>query len=98
MQVGFPWKYTLRPGEFYTVTMNTPHTLEAGPDGVRVLTMSSPANFVDLIRRTGTPEADATPDTEWDLELFNKITAELGDVILGPPGMRPADLPDSDPA
>ncbi|WP_051023280.1 cupin domain-containing protein [Nocardia pneumoniae] len=53
--------YTLGPGDFYTITMNTPHTLEAGPAGARVLTMSSPALFVDLIRRAGTPEANATP-------------------------------------
>ncbi|MFJ9365178.1 cupin domain-containing protein [Nocardia sp. NPDC101769] len=90
--------YTLGPGDFYTITMNTPHMLEAGPEGVRVLAMSSPAHFVDLIRRAGTPEAEATTDTEWDLELFNTITTELGDVILGPPGMRPADLPDDNPA
>ncbi|MFD3461024.1 hypothetical protein ACFWVM_15030 [Nocardia fluminea] len=86
--------YTLGPGDFYTITVHTPHALEAGPDGARVLTMSSPAHFVDLIRRAGTPEADATPDTEWDLALFDSITTELGDTILGPPGMRPADLPD----
>ncbi len=85
--------YTLQSGDFYTITMNTPHALAAGTEGARVLTMSSPAHFVDLIRRAGTPEADATPDTEWDLELFDRLTAEHGDVILGPPGMRPADLP-----
>ncbi|MQY16977.1 cupin domain-containing protein [Nocardia macrotermitis] len=86
--------YTLGPGDFYTITMNTAHTIEAGPEGARTLTMSSPAYFVDLIRRAGTPRSEATPDTEWDLALFDKITAEQGDIILGPPGMTPADLPD----
>ncbi|MRH92143.1 cupin domain-containing protein [Nocardia sp. SYP-A9097] len=93
-----PDTHTLGPGDFYTITMNTPHALEAGPEGARVLNISSPAHFVDLIRRAGTPEAEATPDTEWDLELFNKITTEVGDVILGPPGMTPADFRDNNPA
>ncbi|WP_025347814.1 cupin domain-containing protein [Nocardia nova] len=84
--------FTLRPNDFYTITRDTPHTLLAGPAGARILNMSSPANFVDLIRRTGTPESEAGPDTEWDLDLFNQVATEHGDVILGPPGMTPDQL------
>ncbi|MFD8565705.1 cupin domain-containing protein [Streptomyces sp. NPDC059639] len=86
--------YTLRSGDFYRVPMNTPHTIKAGEDGARALTISSPARFTELIRRAGTPAHLATPETEWDMGLFQAITEELGDVILGPPGATPADLKD----
>ena len=45
--------------------------------------------------RTGTPVQLATPETELDLELFMAVTTELGDVVLGPPGMLPADYENS---
>lgn len=89
-----PDTFTLGPNDFYTITQNTPHTLLAGPAGARILTMSSPAHFVDLIRRTGTLESEAGPHPEWDLDLFTRVAAEHGDVILGPPGMVPAQLTD----
>jgi hypothetical protein len=43
-------------------------------------------------RPGGTPVHLATPDTEFDAELFMAVTTELGDVVLGPPGTTPADL------
>ncbi|WP_121715593.1 cupin domain-containing protein [Streptomyces sp. E5N91] len=84
--------YTLRSGDFYRVPMNTPHTIKAGEDGARTLAITSPARFAELIRRTGTPAHLATAETEWDMELFQKVTEEFGDVILGPPGATPASL------
>jgi hypothetical protein len=54
----------------------------------------SPAGFAELIERAGTPARLATPDTAFDAELFAAVTTELGDVIVGPPGMTPADLPE----
>jgi quercetin dioxygenase-like cupin family protein len=83
---------TLRPGDFYTLRLNVPHAIHAGPDGCRALTLSSPAGFGKLIARTATPAALESPDTELDAELFAAVCAELGDVILGPPGALPADL------
>jgi mannose-6-phosphate isomerase-like protein (cupin superfamily) len=85
----------LRAGDFYAVPMGTPHTLEAGPEGSHALTISSPAGFAELIARAGTPAHLATADTELDTEVFAAVAADLGDVILGPPGMTPADLPDA---
>jgi mannose-6-phosphate isomerase-like protein (cupin superfamily) len=38
----------------------------------------------------------ATAETELDDELFMAVTTELGDVVLGPPGMTPADLTPAD--
>jgi mannose-6-phosphate isomerase-like protein (cupin superfamily) len=83
---------TLRPGDFYTIGMNVPHAIHAGPDGGRALTLSSPAGFGKVIARTATPVELAAPDTELNTELFMAVCVELGDVILGPPGALPADL------
>jgi mannose-6-phosphate isomerase-like protein (cupin superfamily) len=87
-----PDTFTLRSGDFYAIPMNTPHTIKAGADGARALTISSPARFAELIRRTGTPAHLATPETDWDMGLFLAVAEEFGDVILGPPGATPADL------
>jgi mannose-6-phosphate isomerase-like protein (cupin superfamily) len=89
---------TLRSGDFYAVPKNVPHAMESGPEGVRALQISSPAGFAELIARTGTPAHLATAETEFDAELFMAVSAELGDVILGPPGTTPADLAKRDGA
>jgi quercetin dioxygenase-like cupin family protein len=83
----------LRPGDLYTIRRNVPHMLQAGPDGADTLNISSPAAFAELVERTATPARLAGPDTELDLELFLRVTAELGDTVLGPPGTRPGSLP-----
>ncbi|MFG1928998.1 cupin domain-containing protein [Cryptosporangium sp. NPDC048952] len=85
---------TLRPGDYFAIPMQVPHALQAGPEGVRALQISSPAGFAELISRVGTPAELATPDTPFDVELFTKLATEMGDVILGPPGAVPADLTD----
>jgi len=69
-----------------------PHAIKAGPNGCRSLLITSPAGFAKLIARAATPARLAGPDTEMDLEIFTSVSAELGDQILGPPGMLPADL------
>ena len=86
---------TLRSGDFYAIPMNTPHAIEAGPNGAHALQISSPAAFAELVARAGTPARLASAETELDMELFEHVTAELGDVILGPPGMLPSELPGS---
>ncbi|MET7511871.1 cupin domain-containing protein [Streptomyces sp. NPDC005480] len=87
-----PDTFTLRSGDFYTIPMNTPHTIKAGTEGARALHISTPARFAELIRRTGTPAHLATSETDWDMGLFQSVTEEFGDIILGPPGAIPADL------
>jgi hypothetical protein len=87
---------TLRSGDFYTIGLNVPHAIHAGPDGGRALTLSSPAGFGRLIAQAATPVDLASVDTELDLELFTAVTTELGDVVLGPPGALPADLEQAD--
>jgi mannose-6-phosphate isomerase-like protein (cupin superfamily) len=81
-----PDKVTLTSGDYYAVPMNTPHAVQTGPDGARALLISSPAGFAELLARSGTPARLATPQTEFDADLFMAVTTELGDVILGPPG------------
>lgn len=87
-----PDVFTLGPGDFYVIAKNTPHTINAGPDGARALNLTNPGNFAELISRTGTPAHLARPETEWDMALFQAVTDEFGDVVLGPPGMTPAEL------
>lgn len=69
----------------------TPHAVKTGPDGARALLISSPAGFAELLARTGTPVRLATPQTEFNEELFMSVTTELGDVVLGPPGTTPGE-------
>jgi mannose-6-phosphate isomerase-like protein (cupin superfamily) len=87
-----PDRVTLRSGDYYAVPMNIPHAIRSGPEGSRALQISSPAGFAELIARAGTPAHLATPETEFDADLFMAVTTDLGDVILGPPGTTPADL------
>ncbi|WP_049568460.1 cupin domain-containing protein [Streptomyces sp. SBT349] len=85
-------KVTLRSGDFYTIPLRVPHAIAAGPDGARALNISSPAGFAELIARAGTPLRLATATTALDVELFNALAEEMGDILLGPPGATPADL------
>ena len=89
---------TLGPGDYYCVPPNVPHTFQSGPDGCRAIVISSPASFAELIARTGTPAQLAGPETEFDIDRFMKVTIELGDVLLGPPGTKPADVRPGDGA
>jgi mannose-6-phosphate isomerase-like protein (cupin superfamily) len=79
----------LGPGGFCTVPRNVPHMIRAGPRGARALVISSPAGFAELVERAGTPARLAGPATDLDVEVFMRVTTELGDVLLGPPGTRP---------
>lgn len=91
-------KVTLRSGDFYTIPLRVPHAIAAGPEGARALNISSPAGFAEIIARAGTPLHLATDATTLDVELFSAVAEELGDIVLGPPGATPADLPPDHPA
>lgn len=79
-----------------TLAKDTPHTIKAGDDGARTLAISSPARFAELISRTGTPAHLDTTETAWDMGLFQAVTEEFGDIILGLPGATPAGLQRND--
>ncbi|MFE7030057.1 cupin domain-containing protein [Streptomyces sp. NPDC057621] len=85
-------KVTLRSGDFYTIPLRVPHAIAAGPDGARALNISTPAGFAEVIARTATPLHLFTETTALDVELFNAVAEEMGDLLLGPPGSTPADL------
>ena len=87
-----PDQLTVGPGGYYHIPLHVPHTLRAGDEDTHALLISSPAGFAELVARAGAPAHLVTPETEPDLALFQTVTAELGDVTLGPPGMTPAEL------
>jgi quercetin dioxygenase-like cupin family protein len=87
-----PDQLTVGPGGYYHIPLHVPHTLRAGDEDTHALLISSPAGFAELVARAGAPAHLVTPETEPDLALFQAVTAELGDVTLGPPGMTPAEL------
>jgi quercetin dioxygenase-like cupin family protein len=84
---------TLRAGDYYRVPTDVAHAVRAGPEGSRALIISSPAGFGGLIERTGVPVGQPDAEGAFDPARFLAVTAELGDVVLGPPGTTPADLP-----
>jgi uncharacterized cupin superfamily protein len=79
-------KLTLRAGDYHHIPLNVPHTIQAGSEDTHALNISSPAGFAELIARAGTPTHRDSRDADVDAERFMKVTTELGDVVLGPPG------------
>lgn len=79
----------LRSGDFNLIPRHVPHAVRSGPHGCRALLVTSPAGFAELIARSGTPAHRAGRETTFDVELFQRVTEELGDVVLGPPGTLP---------
>jgi quercetin dioxygenase-like cupin family protein len=75
---------TIGSGEFLAAPPNVPHTLRAGPEGVRYLLFVS-GRFEAFVRAVG---ALGEPDPE----RLTAIAAEHGIDILGPPGMLPTEL------
>jgi hypothetical protein len=62
-----------------------------GDDPGRGLIAASPSGFARLITEVGTPDGgDGTPPSAPpDREIFRRVSAELDDEILGPPGALP---------
>ena len=81
-----------RAGELCTIPMDVPHAIHVGPSGARALVISSPAGFAELVVRAGVPVGSAAGESGLDGERLLAVAHELGDVILGPPGLTPADL------
>jgi mannose-6-phosphate isomerase-like protein (cupin superfamily) len=79
-------KAVLAPGESFLISPGTPHVVGVLSDkSARALVVAAPNGFARLIAATGT--VDETEPT--DLALFERIAAEIGDEILGPPGTLP---------
>ena len=85
-------KAVLRPGDDLLIPAGTAHAVAATGDGPgRALVVASPSGFARLITEAGTPDegGGAPPSAAPDMDLFLRVSDELGDEILGPPGALP---------
>lgn len=78
-------KVVLTPGESFLIPPGTPHVVATLDKPARGLVVAAPSAFARLIEATGTvDEQEAT-----DMALFERISDEIGDEFLGPPGTLP---------
>ena len=78
-------KVVLTAGNSFLISPGIPHVVGVSDKPARGLVVAAPSAFARLIEATGT--VDQTEPT--DMALFERISAEIGDEILGPPGMLP---------
>ncbi|MBM0744413.1 cupin domain-containing protein [Phormidium sp. CLA17] len=79
-------KVVLSPGESYLISSGTPHVVAVLSDKpARGLVVAAPSAFARLIEATGT--VDETEQI--DMALFDRISVEIGDELLGLPGDLP---------
>lgn len=86
----------LEAGDTFVAPRSVPHTHRAATERARWLSMtfaSSAGRYEDFVRAVGTPLADGgiEPTAEEDAVLL-AFAAPSGILVLGPPGMLPADL------
>jgi mannose-6-phosphate isomerase-like protein (cupin superfamily) len=76
-------KFVLSAGESFFISPCTPHAIGVFSDQpARGLVVAAPSSFARLIAAVGTLDETAAPD----MTLFERISAEIGDEILGLPG------------
>jgi hypothetical protein len=82
----------LHPGDDFLIPAGTAHVVAAtGDDHGRPLVVASPSGFARPITVAGTPDegGGVQPSTTPDMNVYLRISAELGDEILGPLGRLP---------
>lgn len=80
-------KLVLSTGESFLIPVGTPHVVAAiGDQPARGLVIAAPSAFARLIAAVGTQNKAETSD----MALFERVSAEIGDEILGPPGTLPS--------
>lgn len=80
-------KIELSASETVMIPAGIPHVFAAlGDAPARGLVVAAPSAFARLVATVGTPERADMPD----MELFDRISAEIGDEVLGPPGTLPS--------
>lgn len=80
-------KVVLTTGESFLIPVGTPHVVAALSDRpARGLVIAAPSGFARLIAATGALSKTETPN----MALFDRISAEIGDEVLGPPGTFPS--------
>ncbi|MEH2321665.1 cupin domain-containing protein [Nostoc sp.] len=79
-------KVVLNTGESFLIPAGTPHVVAALSDQpARGLVIAAPSGFARLIAAIGTLDENETPD----MALFERISTEIGDEMLGLPGELP---------
>jgi mannose-6-phosphate isomerase-like protein (cupin superfamily) len=79
-------KFVLSAGESFLISPCTPHAIGVFSDRpARGLVVAAPSSFARLIAAVGTLDETAAPD----MALFERLSAEIGDEILGPPRPLP---------
>ncbi|MBW4579105.1 MAG: cupin domain-containing protein [Tildeniella nuda ZEHNDER 1965/U140] len=79
-------KVVLNAGESFLIPAGTVHVVGVvGEKPARGLMVTSPSSFARLIAAVGTQDANGVPD----MALAERISNEIGDEILGPPGALP---------
>jgi mannose-6-phosphate isomerase-like protein (cupin superfamily) len=79
-------KFVLSASESFLISPCTPHAIGVFSDRpARGLVVAAPSSFARLIAAVGTLDETAAPD----MALFERLSAEIGDEILGPPGALP---------
>ncbi|AVH71092.1 cupin domain-containing protein [Nostoc sp. 'Lobaria pulmonaria (5183) cyanobiont'] len=82
-------KVVLNAGESFLIPAGTPHVVAALSDQpARGLVVAAPSGFARLIAAVGT--VDETEASH--MALFDRISTEIGDEILGPPGALPLNM------
>ncbi|WP_227767399.1 cupin domain-containing protein [Hymenobacter sp. 15J16-1T3B] len=79
----------LGPGQSHFIPQGIAHSVAAtSPEPAKGLVVASPSGFAALIQAVGTPSDGSgnLPTSPPDLEAFMRISAEIGDENLAPPG------------
>ncbi|CAA9576103.1 hypothetical protein AVDCRST_MAG81-2260 [uncultured Synechococcales cyanobacterium] len=80
-------KVVLSPGESFLISPGTPHVVAVLSDQpARGLVVAAPSAFARLIAAAGRVDETEPPD----MALFERISTEIGDELLGAPGDLPS--------
>ena len=82
----------LHAGEYANTPPDTPYAIAVTSQTTsKRLTITSPSGLTQLIEKVGVEgkNAGVRPDAPPDMALFQRASAEVGDVPLGPLGSRP---------
>lgn len=81
-------EWTLQPGGFAFLPRRQPHAFRTGPDGARILQLTSPAQFERFARELGEPAAALIlPEPgPLDLDRLAAVSARYGMTFMLPNG------------
>jgi quercetin dioxygenase-like cupin family protein len=77
----------LKSGQGFTIPQGAKHALSCTSNsGTKIITVFAPAGFAQVIRQAGIPGtlANGIPDQHTDMELFNRLSVQIGDETILP--------------